>query len=272
MITDGVLANAANFNAAFESKNKSIRSVSSSGDLLETDQIVNASASSGNITLTLPNALLVSGKIFIVRRTDQTLSNSVNISTAGFDTFIASDGTTPTTVRLMTRGESIQVMSIGSGYVVLNRYVPSEWVQYTPSWTTPGASIGNGTINGMWRRVGGSIDLNITIIMGSTTTFGIVTYYFSIPSGLTLNFTKTALGADSDDQICGYGLILDAATTRYFVRVVPEDSTTLKLHFMIETGGNPTMNNEVKSTSPITFANGDKITFKASFPITNWEG
>lgn len=77
MITDGVLANAANFNAAFESKNKQVRSVTSSGAVNSTDYLIEANCSGGAITMTLPQASLNSGRVLIFKKVDA----SVNLLT-----------------------------------------------------------------------------------------------------------------------------------------------------------------------------------------------
>lgn len=373
-ISDGVLANAANFNAAFESKNKNVVSKTSNYTATDEDFLINCNATGGAFTITLPNAASNSGKIYEIYKTDSsanavtidanaselisgfttktlssqyhgvliicdgtgwviksefqgnilTYSKNADYTVLAYDQFVRSDntggniiftlpalssvpngkkfffrrgagalgnittisrsgsdvisntrGASVNSVIMATPGETLELTAIsGSSWFVTNRYIYSGWQSYTPTWSTAGsaASIGNGTITGFWRRVGESIDLNVTISMGSTTTFGTSDYYLSIPSGLTLDFTKTAIGSNNDDQICGYGLVLDSGATRYFIRVVPENSTKLKFHYILETGGNPTMNSALTATAPITFASGDRITFKASFPITNWEG
>ena len=54
------------------------------------------------------------------------------------------------------------------------------WKTYTPVWTSFGATapaIGNGTLQGRYIKVGRLVNFQITIIMGSTTTFGTGTIY-----------------------------------------------------------------------------------------------
>jgi hypothetical protein len=50
----------------------------------------------------------------------------------------------------------------------------TDWVDYTPVWTASvsNPSIGNGTLAGKYRRVGGNHEVAITVILGTTTTIG----------------------------------------------------------------------------------------------------
>lgn len=77
MITDGVLANAANFNAAFESKNKQVRSVTSSGAVTSSDDFLQVNCTSGAVTMTLPAASLSTGKMFRFQKTDATTNKLI---------------------------------------------------------------------------------------------------------------------------------------------------------------------------------------------------
>jgi hypothetical protein len=60
-------------------------------------------------------------------------------------------------------------------------YIPQQ--QYTPTWTTSGTApaIGDGTLNGAWRREGELVHVNIRFEAGSTTTFGTGLFEFSLP-------------------------------------------------------------------------------------------
>lgn len=65
----------------------------------------------------------------------------------------------------------------------LNAELGLEWTDYTPTWVTSGTqpSIGNGTLKGRWTRVGGLIHLRISMVAGTTTTFGTNAWSFGLP-------------------------------------------------------------------------------------------
>lgn len=61
-----------------------------------------------------------------------------------------------------------------------------DWTTYTPAWTasTTNPSIGNGVLTGRWRQTGEkTYELQITIVVGSTTAIGSGQYALSLPAG-----------------------------------------------------------------------------------------
>lgn len=61
------------------------------------------------------------------------------------------------------------------------------WDTYTPTWTgsVSNPAIGNGTLVGRFRRDGTTLHLRISVIPGSTTTFGSGVYSLGLPAGMT---------------------------------------------------------------------------------------
>lgn len=57
------------------------------------------------------------------------------------------------------------------------------WISYTPTWTatTTNPIIGNGSITGGYRRIGGQVDFWVNLQAGSTTTYGTGDYRISLP-------------------------------------------------------------------------------------------
>lgn len=77
------------------------------------------------------------------------------------------------------------------------------WTSYTPTWTASGSNpvLGNGTLVGLWAKVGRTYVVHINLIPGSTTTFGSGTYSFALPvaaasSGATYIGNAHLLGTD----------------------------------------------------------------------------
>lgn len=120
-----------------------------------------------------------------------------------------------------------------------------QWTTYTPVWTatTTNPAIGNGGLGGRWRYVGPkTIDVGMTITMGSTTTFGAGTYRVSIPSG----FTTLASGVGLQLGVWATGTGTLTTGTAWFYGGVNYCE-------LIYTGG------VVNPTNPHTWANGHQI-------------
>jgi hypothetical protein len=91
------------------------------------------------------------------------------------------------------------------------------YTAYTPAWTAPTPpAIGNGTIIGKYIQIGKMVVGQIRIVMGSTTTFGVGVYSFSLP------VTSTAVTFFA----CGSGYIYDSSANSLWTTVVLQGSTT----------------------------------------------
>lgn len=78
--------------------------------------------------------------------------------------------------------------------------VTSDWFSFTPLWQGAAGDpvIGNGTLAGRYRRVGSSVEMQITIITGTTTTYGSSTHYINWSNlGITPNLSAMAGGANA---------------------------------------------------------------------------
>lgn len=114
----------------------------------------------------------------------------------------------------------------------------TDWISFTPTWTSSGTapSIGNGTLAGRYKRVGDKAEIQISMISGTTTTYGTGSYQFSLPSGVSIDTSKL-ISASPNSQILGYsqtqrtavGNIYDAAVTLFSSTAVyagrPADGT-----------------------------------------------
>jgi len=126
-----------------------------------------------------------------------------------------------------------------------------EWSPWQPCSITWAASItnptlGNGTIEGRYRRVGTVLELNVTLTMGATTTYGAGVYAFVLPNSLG--------GAGTASQT-GHLNILDVSAGQRYA------GTTLIFagfgNVWLFDNGSPLAN--LSATYPITFAAGDVI-------------
>jgi|688.fasta_scaffold31783_8 hypothetical protein len=149
--------------------------------------------------------------------------------------------------------------------------VVTDWVSYTPAWTTNGTqpSIGNGTLTGRWRRVGDSIEGDIGLVAGSTTNFGSGQWAFGLPSGITLDSSKIAQIAGEGPL--GYGSIIDSGTANYGpFTVAGSGSNAFFLRAANASGTWVTSSSAASQGNPATLGGGDAINLHFFAPIQGW--
>lgn len=127
------------------------------------------------------------------------------------------------------------------------------WTSYAPAWTaaTTNPVIGNGSIVGAWKKIGRTVFWRVTITMGSTTTYGVGTWYVSLPdtlvgamaaSGFPVgNWAGTPAGNRSNGVVT-----VDSVTTRAFFQI----------------GGAATV---CAAAVPFTWASGNVLMVQGSF-------
>ena len=129
------------------------------------------------------------------------------------------------------------------------------WTSYTPVWTATVTNpvIGNGVIEGGYRRIGGRIDFWIKLAAGSTTTFGSGSYILSLP--------VSAL----DSQWNGnYSVgLLDNGVAWYTNRYGQGASAGFIDKFVVQDASG----NQWTNTSPFTFGNTDAIFIQGSYRV-----
>lgn len=85
----------------------------------------------------------------------------------------------------------------------------SQWNLYTPTFNVPssaGATIGNGSIAGRWRRVGAdTVEIEVLLIWGSTSSWGaaaVPTFLVDAPPGVTYTVSSAVLA-----QVAGTAIV-----------------------------------------------------------------
>lgn len=198
--------------------------------LTTTDVVAQGDASGGAFTFTLPTAVGVAGQIYTLQKiVSDTSFNAITIATTSAQTIngAASD-------KLQTFGETLVVQSNGSNWIIINRFFPSTWTSYTPTWTSGGTApaLGNGTIGGMWMRAPGGVYIRISLESGSTTTFGNNSngWTFSTPSNMP-NIDLTKLPTPQTEMQLGFAMAT-VYTGSYFGwsgQVRYQSGTTVKI-------------------------------------------
>lgn len=121
------------------------------------------------------------------------------------------------------------------------------WQDFVPVWSSSGTQpvLGNGTITGRYVQIGKTVHCRITLVMGSTTTFGTGAYRFSIP----------VLGGvyHSSGPLVGTGQAGDSGVGSYMLGIRLVDPTVVDF----VTTANPAAN--VAPSTPFTFGTNDNL-------------
>lgn len=186
------------------------------------------------------------------------LSNSSTISdkfTANFQT-----SATGTSYRLILHCQSTST----ANYALKCEFSvkPCNYVYGTPitndiSFTPTLTNAGNATAVGAYRQVGSKAEIIYTVTIGSTLPTG--TIAVSKPSNLSLGYSANTTIPDATAK----GIA--AATGTTFVASVRWDNANQRFDFL---GGNGQQ--FWNATVPLTWTNGDIITFAVTVPITGW--
>jgi hypothetical protein len=148
----------------------------------------------------------------------------------------------------------------------------SDWTSYTPTVTHSSGGATNVTHTGRWRRVGDSIE-----VMG-TSTFSAASaafneFFVALPSGLTFDTSKLS-SSGSLSPVLGTSFVYDAGATLFAPgNAVYRTSTIIDIRTPSTVAGTNPVNvatNTITNTFPITFGNGDTISWQFKAPITGW--
>jgi len=210
------------------------------------DDLIPVDASSGSFTVTLPDAVGDSGRVYTITRVDQTLANAVTIATTSAQTI---DGAS--TRKLATQYESYAVISNGSNWIIIEHKIPSTMPSFTPTFTGYGTPTNVATVT---KRDGSYWIINMTFTLGTTTgTNGT----FALPTGLT-SATTTLMNVGS--WIASYN---EAFSGSLLI-----DSTETTVKFGKQGSGSSGINalsgNSIGSS-------GQTLSLFARIPITGWE-
>lgn len=189
---------------------------------------------------------------------DDTNAIQNSIVDAKGDLIAATANDTPT--RLAVGGNTAPLVADSTQSTGL-RWDNDIWISYTPALTgsISNPTLGNGTLTGNYKQRGKVIDFRITLVFGSTSTFGSGTYRISLPVTASSAATNT---------INGNGYTIDASTGTYFhiVADTGDGATVLAFRTLYATVAVPnTYLQTVTSVAPMTFASGDVIQFIGSY-------
>lgn len=150
-----------------------------------------------------------------------------------------------------TAGQTIQPAHINDAQAEITALETDllTWTSYTPTWGNTGTAntLGNGDLQGKWKRVGDQITVYVALTWGTTTASGSGAWTFLLP--------VTGAGLIAAVDAVGAGLLTDASAGQYGCTVGLLTTTTCAPF--------PTnvVNNGVSSTVPFVWTNPDRVSF-----------
>lgn len=228
--------------------------------LTAADSTILADASSASITLSLPTATTCAGRIYVVKRIDNTIANSVTLDPNGSETIDLNS-----TLKLMTQWESVTLLSNGTYWNVIAHKCGTAPVSYSLTIGGSSSAPSTGTVQtniAQWYRDDGDMVITFQFRQTSSGTTGSGTYLFPLPSGATIDTNRCSLTNLQIGETCvGHGHVYDSAS--YFVVAVrPYDST----HLALSDGSGP----DVGSGHVALSGSDVRMSFTARIPITDW--
>lgn len=137
----------------------------------------------------------------------------------------------------------------------------TDWASFTPT----GNWVANTTYAGMWRRVGDTMEVQLTIVLsGAPTT---ATLDLDVPNSETVDEAKLPSGVTSVSV--GEGHANDVGADQVPVEVVYDKSQNV-FFFLAQPTATDNGLLTITQASPWTWASGDYITVRFAFPVTDW--
>jgi hypothetical protein len=137
----------------------------------------------------------------------------------------------------------------------------TDWVSYTPT----GSWVSNTNYSGLWKRVGDTMEVQITLDITGVPTNADLTV--TIPSGFSIDSSKINISTNANAPV-GLARFYDTGVAGYGPSsVVYSSSNSLRVLY----SANANNNESALSTSiPFTWGNTDQIKLFARFPILGW--
>lgn len=164
------------------------------------ETVITCNAASSAFRIDLPAAASFVGKRYLIKRTDSNILNVVTIDPNGSETVDGSTGTT-----LNTQYESVELVSDGSNWQTIQRYIPNQWA----TGLTFSASTSYGTLSStayQWKREGDSIRARGFFTCGTATG---TSAFINLPAGIALDTGNVNSGA----RKWGVGYMHNSLTT-----------------------------------------------------------
>lgn len=164
---------------------------------------------------------------------------------------------------IVTVADTLLTVAGGSDYTVANATIAApcyskrvspvgfpQWFNWTPTWTN--FTVGSGTVTARFSMVGKNVEFMLYVLLSGSTMGSSPTFSLPVTSSSAIN----ALIPLSD------GRIEDLGTTSYLAKSDWASTTTSTIISI----SSSSQGIGISSTSPMTWANNDKITLRGSYP------
>jgi hypothetical protein len=220
------------------------------------DHFITCDPSGGAFTISLPTEASVAGRCFIFKKT-----------TSDFLPVTIEDDASSEVTTLNTIGETVKIMSDGTNWHVIDRYIPS----YLGALTTVGSFTTNTTYTGLyWREKEFLIGDVKAVFSGAPNA---ANFTISPPGSLEADTSKVNNSFRNfwRESQCN---VIDATNVVYFGRMEYQNETTFRGTVLDEISGATRYIgfDVVEEDVPITLANTDIIHCKYKVAIDGWKG
>lgn len=132
------------------------------------------------------------------------------------------------------------------------------WTSWTPTWTT--LTIGNATVSATYQQIGKTVNFQILVTLGSTTTMGSVT-----PPTFTLPVAASSFTNGAGKVVpLGCATAYDTSASLYFsLAAATSNSTTVGT--VLRPSSDPVQLSPLSSALPFTWATGDTIGIRGTY-------
>lgn len=251
--------------------------VTSTYPIVSTDDLVLCSG--GAFTVTLPTAVGIVGRRFVIKKTDSSFANIITIATTSSQTI---DGETSTT--LNTIGETLELVSDGANWEIVNRRIPSPWMTTTLAVTGAGGNPTKGVTQidqVKYRRTGDSLEMLVGYRQNNSgAAAGSGVYLFTIPGSLSANHaSSTTITNDEMDEVnyIGVGNVIRNGAHQGTVHAALYDATRYYLKFAAGfqdttgTSDSTDAGNVFSASTAVNFGHFMGIMLHLKIPILGWK-
>lgn len=203
-----------------------------------------------DVTITLPTPADNTGRIYEFKKVDSgagrlLISEETSETIDGFSTIV-----------VPLQYDCATICTGPTSHSVLNKTSTGVWTAFTPSWSNIGTTSAN---NGVWRRVGDSMEIEAYFIASAAGSGGAI--ILTVPSSLNINTSAVSAGGPQNGRVLGSGIYIDSGTTTKGLWISYSDSTSL---FMIKEG------EILDSIDGVEIASGDELGIRCTIPISEW--
>lgn len=228
------------------------------------DNVILVDDSGGSWTLTLPTAVGISGHVFIIKKTNSSMANSVTIATTSAQTI---DGNASSFYKLNTQNESYELFSDGANWQIDVHKTLTDTTTYTPTF------VGFGTVTNLtvfWLRRG---DLLKVQGYGQTGTTTGVPAQIGLPTNLAIDTAKLP----NANHLVGNFCPMNPSATG---TQIPNISWGPWPMVYVPGNSNPTLNvsfaghvqgNNLDDEQGLALANNANFSFEFEVPIAGWQ-